>query len=109
MAFDDVLAERVRDHLAGLGAGARDKRMFGGIAFLIDDNVTVGVIGGDLLARVGPDATPAALARWGTRRFDMTGRPLNGWVVVDGALLDDDVLADWIAQARAFVATLPPK
>jgi hypothetical protein len=39
----------------------------------------------------------------------MTGRLLNGWVVVDGALLDDDVLADWIAQARAFVATLPPK
>ena len=109
MAFDDVLAERVRDRLADVGAGARAKRMFGGIAFLIDGSMTVGVVGDDLLVRVGPEATAAALTRPGTRPFDMTGRPMNGWVVVDGAVLDDDVLADWITEACAFVATLPPK
>jgi TfoX/Sxy family transcriptional regulator of competence genes len=109
MAFDNVLAERVSDQLAETGAGALGKKMFGGIAFLIDGNMTVGVIGDDLIARVGADGTEAALARPGAHPFDMTGRPMNGWVVVDGSVLDDDVLADWIAEARAFVATLPPK
>jgi hypothetical protein len=68
----------------------------------------VGVIGDDLLVRVGPDATAAALAEPGTRPFDMTGRAMNGWVVVDGAYLDDDVLADWVTRACDVVAALPP-
>jgi TfoX/Sxy family transcriptional regulator of competence genes len=109
MAFDEVLADRVADRLAAAGADARGKRMFGGIAFLIDGTMTVGVIGDDLLARVGPDATSAALARPGTRPFDLTGRVMNGWVVVDGAVLDDEDLDAWIAEAYTFVATLPPK
>jgi TfoX/Sxy family transcriptional regulator of competence genes len=109
VAFDETLAERIRDRLAESGAGARGKKMFGGVAFLIEGTMTVGVIGDDLLVRVGPAATAAALARPGTRPFDMTGRPMNGWVLVAGETLDDDVLADWIAEARAFVATLPPK
>jgi TfoX/Sxy family transcriptional regulator of competence genes len=108
VAYDEGLAERVRDRLAEL-PGVTDKRMFGGIAFLTDGNMTVAVTGDDLLVRVGPEATDAALARPGARLFDMTGRPMRGWVVVDGAELDDDVLVEWIELARSFVATLPPK
>jgi TfoX/Sxy family transcriptional regulator of competence genes len=108
VAYDEGLAERIRDVLADY-PGVTDKRMFGGITFMTEGNMTVGVIGDDLIARVGPDAGPEALTRPGTRPFDFTGRPMANWVVVDGAVLDDDVLAEWISMARAFVATLPPK
>ncbi|ONI89245.1 hypothetical protein ALI22I_16380 [Saccharothrix sp. ALI-22-I] len=70
----------------------------------------VGVRGDDMIARVGPDAAEVCLALPGTRVFDMTGKVMRGWVVVDGAVLDEDSgLADWIGRAREFVETLPPK
>lgn len=108
MAYDEGLAERIGERVAEL-PGVTDKRMFGGIAFLTDGNMTIGVTGDDLLVRVGPEGTDAALARPGTRPFDTTGRPMRGWIVVDGAELDDDVLVEWIELARSFVVTLPPK
>jgi hypothetical protein len=83
--------------------------MFGGLAFLTEGNLTVGVRGDDLLVRVGRDAEDEALARPGARRFHSSGRPMAGWVMVDGAMLDDDALLDWLDRARAFVDTLPPK
>ena len=109
MAYDEGLAERVRGRL-GAGPEVTEKRMFGGIAFLHRGNMAVGVSGDDLMVRVGPDNTEAALARPGTRVFDMTGRPMRGWILVAGTVLtDDDVLDAWIAQGRAFAASLPPK
>jgi TfoX/Sxy family transcriptional regulator of competence genes len=108
VAYDEALSERIRERLADV-PGVTDKRMFGGIAFLTHGNMTVGVTGDDLMVRVGPDATDDALRQPGARLFDMTGRPMKGWIVVDGAVLDDDVLTDWIDRARRFVATLPPK
>jgi TfoX/Sxy family transcriptional regulator of competence genes len=108
VAYDEALSERIRERLADV-PGVTDKRMFGGIAFLTNGNMTVGVTGDDLMVRVDPDATDDALRQPGARLFDMTGRPMKGWVVVDGAVLDDDVLTDWIDRARQFVATLPPK
>ncbi|MEU6508979.1 MULTISPECIES: TfoX/Sxy family protein [unclassified Streptomyces] len=109
MAYDEGLAERIRERL-GDDPGITEKRMFGGIAFLHRGNMAVGVTGDDLMVRVGPDATDAALARPGTRLFDMTGRPMRGWVVVAGdAVAEDAELAGWIERGRAFAASLPSK
>ena len=108
MAFDDALAERLRDRLRDV-AGVHEKKMFGGLAFLTDGNMTVGVHGDDLIARIAPDDTPVALTEPGVRPFDITGRPMRGWILVAGEALDDDVLDRWVEQARTFVAGLPPK
>jgi TfoX/Sxy family transcriptional regulator of competence genes len=86
-----------------------EKKMFGGLAFLTDGNMTVGVHGDDLIARISPDDTDQALAEPGVRPFDITRRPMRGWILVGGETLDDAVLDGWIRRARTFVATLPPK
>jgi hypothetical protein len=70
---------------------------------------SVGVHGDDLIARIASDDTAAALTEPGVRPFDITGRPMRGWVLVAGEALDDAVLDRWVEQARTFVATLPPK
>jgi hypothetical protein len=108
MAFDAVLAERVRERLMN-GTGVSEKKMFGGLTFLTFGNMTVGVHGDDLIARIDPVATDAALTETGVRPFDITGRPMRGWVMVAGEELDDDALERWIERARGYVSTLPPK
>ncbi|NUP16907.1 MAG: TfoX/Sxy family protein [Streptomyces sp.] len=109
MAYDEGLAQRIRERL-GAETGVSEKKMFGGIAFLLQGNMAVGVSGDDLMVRVGPDGTDAALARPGTRIFDMTGRPMRGWILVAGdSLTDDAVLGAWIDEGCAFAAGLPPK
>ncbi|MHC3469420.1 TfoX/Sxy family protein [Streptomyces sp. 7R007] len=109
MAYDEGLAERIRERLGG-DPGIAEKRMFGGIAFLYRGNMAVGVTGDDLMVRVGPYGTDEALSRPGARVFDMTGRPMRGWVVVDGsAVAEDEVLGEWIDEGLAFAASLPPK
>jgi TfoX/Sxy family transcriptional regulator of competence genes len=109
MAFDQGLAQRMREQLADTG-GVTERQMFGGLAFLVDGNMCVGVIGEELIARVGLDATDAALERPGSRLFDFSGRPMKGWITVaPDALEDDDALAAWIDDALGFVRTLPPK
>jgi TfoX/Sxy family transcriptional regulator of competence genes len=90
-------------------AGVSEKKMFGGLAFLTSGNMTVGVHGDDLIARIDPEAMDAVLAEPGVRPFDMTGRPMRGWLLVASAGLSDDELERWIEQARRYVATLPPK
>ena len=109
MAYDEGLAERIREQL-GVDPGITEKRMFGGIAFLYRGNMAVGVTGDDLMVRVGPDATQAALARPGARILDMTGRPMRGWIVVAGeAVAEDDALGAWVDEGHAFAASLPAK
>jgi TfoX/Sxy family transcriptional regulator of competence genes len=109
MAYDEALAERIRQRL-GSDPDVTEKRMFGGIAFLHRGNMAVGVSGDDLMVRVGPDGSDAALTRPGTRRFDMTSRPMRGWILVAGtALTEDDVLNEWIGEGHAFAASLPPR
>ena len=108
MAFDAELAQRIRDRMTAV-AGVSEKKMFGGLAFLTSGNMTVGVHGDDLIARIDPKTTDAALAEPGVRPFDMTGRPMRGWILVTSDGLSDDDLERWIDQARSYVATLPPK
>ncbi|WP_405670583.1 TfoX/Sxy family protein [Streptomyces sp. NBC_01530] len=109
MAYDQGLAERIRERL-GADPDITEKRMFGGIAFLLRGNMAVGVSDDNLMVRVGSDATEEALARPGARIFDMPGRPMRGWVVVAGsAVAEDDVLGEWIDEGHAFAAGLPPK
>jgi hypothetical protein len=109
VTIDEGLAERIRARLGGDPA-ITEKRMFGGLAFLLHGNMAVGVHGPELIVRVGPDATQAALARPGARLFDITGRPMKGWILVDPvALTEDEALEDWIGLGRAFAGSLPPK
>ncbi|WP_406301447.1 TfoX/Sxy family protein [Streptomyces sp. NBC_00879] len=109
MAFDEGLAERIRERL-GADPAITEKRMFGGLAFLHHGNMAVGVTGDELMVRVGPDGTDAALARTGARLFDLSGRPMRGWVVVAAtAIAEDSDLDAWIEEGRAFAAGLPPK
>jgi hypothetical protein len=109
MAFDEALAARVRERVSR-EAGWLERRMFGGIAFLVDGNMAVGVLGSDLMVRVGPDADAEALTRPGTRPFDMTGRPMAGWVLVgpDG-YAHEAAFAAWVDESVAFAVSLPPK
>jgi TfoX/Sxy family transcriptional regulator of competence genes len=108
MAFDELLADRVRACLQQV-AGVSEKKMFGGLAFLIGGHLTVGVYGDGLIARIGAQDMAAATAEPSVRPFGMTGRPMRGIVVIDSAVLDDKALDRWIGRARSYVAGLPPK
>lgn len=110
MAYDEQLAERVRaaldDH-----ADAGERRMFGGIAFFVAGNMACGVMGDDLMVRVGPEQADALVgSEPGVRRMDMKGRPMRGWVLVPAAAAPDDTeLNRWVARGVEFAAALPPK
>lgn len=108
MAYDEVLAERVRELLEDTDVAVA-KKMFGGLVFTVQGNTVVGVVGDELLVRVGPDSTPQALARPGARPYEFRGRVSKGWVMVSGEVLDDDVLGDWLQLGREAAAELPPK
>jgi TfoX-like protein len=108
MAFDELLAGRVRIRLEHV-PGVSERKMFGGPTFLAGGHRTVGVYGDGLIARIGAQDMDAATAGPGVRLFDMTGRPMRGIVVIEGAVLDDKALDRWIGQARGYVAGLPPK
>jgi len=108
MAFDELLADRVRSCLQQV-AGVSEKKMFGSLAFMTGGHLTVGAYGDGLIARIGAQDMEAAAAEPGLRPFDMTGRPMRDIVVIDSAVLDGKALERWVGQARSYVAGLPPK
>jgi TfoX/Sxy family transcriptional regulator of competence genes len=109
MAFDETLADRVRDVLAGMD-GLAEKRMFGGLAFLLNGNMCCGVHGDEVILRVDPESTEEALRKPHVRVFDMTGRPMKGWLLVGSdAVASDEQLRSWIDMGAEFAASLPPK
>ena len=109
MAFDESLAARIRQALARK-KGVEGKKMFGGVGFLLHGNLLVGVWKDSLIARLGPDEGEAALREPHVREFDITGRPMKGWVLVESeGVEDDEQLTDWIGRATKFVGTLPAK
>ena len=109
MAYDEGLAQRVREAVVG-HPGVDEKEMFGGIAFMLHGNMWCGVAGDDLMLRVGPDRYQLAVAREHARPMDFTGRPMKGMVYVaaDGVEADE-ALADWLELAGEFVRSLPAK
>ena len=109
MPYSAALADRVR-HLLARERGVVEKRLFGGIGFLLNGNLLVAVWHDSLIVRLGPAAAAAALAEPHVGPFDVTGRAMTGWVMVapDG-LGEDAELTDWIGRATEFVRTLPAK
>ena len=109
MAFSETLAQRVRDVLYPLTA-AEEKKLFGGIAFMISGNMTVGVLQDDLIVRVGLENYEAALGKPDVDLFEPTGKPMAGWVTVaPNGYQADEELKHWIQLALEFVKTLPAK
>ncbi len=109
MAYDETLAVRVRKAL-GRKSGLTEKKMFGGLAFLLNGNMCCGILGSELMLRLAPEAAQQALREPNTRVFDMTGRPMKGWIVVTAkGLAADEALKRWVGAGAAFAATLPPK
>ena len=109
MAYDEGLAQRIREHLQDQW-DIGEKKMFGGLAFMLRGNMLVGVLDDALVARVGPGNTPRALERPHTRPFDFTGKPMKGYVyVLSEGLADDAALASWVELCQDFVGQLPPK
>lgn len=109
MAYSEALADDVRARIGG-HRGLVEKKMFGGIAFMIDGNMAVGVAGDELMVRVGKDAHDEAVALPGARIFDLSAKPMRGWVVVAPEGIADDVDLDgWIERGLAFAESLPSK
>jgi TfoX/Sxy family transcriptional regulator of competence genes len=109
MAYDENLARRIRDELESM-PGLVEKKMFGGTGFLVQGNMACGIHGNDMIVRVGPERYEEALARPHVKLFDMTGRPMSGWVMVSPAgFATDDDLRVWVQQGVEFALSLPPK
>ena len=109
MAFDESLASRIRDTLARR-KGVQEKKMFGGVGFLLNGNMLVGVWKDSLIVRLGPDEGEVALREPHVKEFDITGRPMKGWALVEAEGVEgDDQLSGWIQRAVKFVGALPAK
>ena len=109
MAFDEKLAERVRRQF-GKRNGLSEKKMFGGLAFLLHGNMSCGIHGNELIVRIDPETTETALAERGARIFDITGRPMKGWLLVGGPGLENETaLAKWVQRGLDYAASLPKK
>ncbi|MCE9526447.1 MAG: TfoX/Sxy family protein [Planctomycetales bacterium] len=109
MAFSESLAERIRSVLAGK-RGVAEKKMFGGIGFLLNGNLLVGVWKNSLIARLGSEVGEKALVEDCVRPFDITGKAMKGWVLVEPEGIEsDEQLKQWIERAVSFVASMPRK
>jgi len=109
MAYDEKLADRIRKRL-GQRAGLTEKKMFGGIGFMLNGNMCCGVHGQEMIVRIDPEKTDQTLGERHTRAFDLTGRAMKGWILVapDG-LSNDAALAKWVRTSANYAATLPGK
>lgn len=109
MPYSESLAARIRTELRGR-RDIEEKKMFGGMVFLLHGNLLVGVWQCSLIARIGPEAYESALREPDVREFDVTGKPMRGWVLIEPDGIESEAqLADWIERATNFVATLPRK
>jgi TfoX/Sxy family transcriptional regulator of competence genes len=109
MAYSESLALRIRQALAGR-RGITEKKMFGGVGFLLHGNMCVGIWRSSLIVRLGPEEGAAALQEPNVAEFDITGRPMKGWIMVEpDGIETDEQLAGWVRRSIEFVSTLPKK
>ena len=109
MAYDEGLAQRVRVVLEGK-SGLEEKKMFGGVCFILSGNMACGILNERLIVRIGPEKYENALKQPNTGKFDITGKPMKGWVMVSPEGYNtDERLSYWIEQGVAFALTLPAK
>lgn len=109
MAFDEDFADRIRALLADQ-SDVTERKMFGGLAFLIAGNMACGIVGEDLMVRLGEDGADAALDEPHTRPMDFTGRPMKSMIYVSQAgFVDEPALETWVRRGVAFARMLPPK
>jgi hypothetical protein len=107
--FDVALAERIRRHVRG-DLRISERHMFGGLCFTVNGNMCFGVIGDDLVVRVGPDGYVGALECRGVREMDFNGRPMRGWVyVAPEGVSSERSLGDWLDRGLDFAESLPAK
>lgn len=114
MAYDEVLAERALQALAahpGVKADAvEERRMFGGVTYMVAGSMVVGVLKEVLVVRTTPEEAEGFLKEPGVRPMDFTGKPMKGWLYVDGAAVEDEAsMARWIDRAVKFSAVRAPK
>ena len=108
MAYNLKLAERIRSELDGIPVV--EKKMFGGVGFLLNGNMACGVNKNDLIVRVDPEKHVALLKKSHVRPFDMTGRPMKGWLLVEPeGVKTASQLSAWVKECLEFASTLPPK
>ncbi len=109
MAYDEALANRIRQAMAG-DPGLSEKKMFGGLAFLHRGFMFVGVSGSKIMARVGKENYEDSLARQHVREMDFTGKPMQGYVYVEPPGLEsEEQLNFWLQRCKQVVSALPPK
>ncbi|HEY1317161.1 MAG TPA: TfoX/Sxy family protein [Gaiella sp.] len=110
MAYDEALAARIRE-LVGGGADVAERKMFGGLAFLVGGHMAVAASGqGGILVRVDPDASEDLVAKTGASPMEMRGRRMAGWLRVDASDVDTEPeLAVWVERGVGYARTLPPK
>jgi TfoX/Sxy family transcriptional regulator of competence genes len=107
MAYSEDLVKKVR-YLLKESDGLTEKQMFGGLAFMLNGNMACGVVGEELMVRVGPENYQDALGERYTRPMDYTGRPLKGMVYVEEDAIEAD-LDGWVNKGAEFAGSLPPK
>ena len=103
MAYDELLADRIRQQLKDKKAPFEEKKMFGGLCFLVDDKMCLGVVKNDLMTRVDPEIYEQLLEEKGARQMDFTHRPMKGFILVEPEGIDlDDELESWVQHCLDF-------
>jgi hypothetical protein len=107
MPYSEALDEKITDIISGWGTGR--KKMFGGTCHLINGNMMCGVHKDYLILRLGEKQAEESMDLPNVRQFDITGRPMKGWIMVEESGLEGDALNEWLSKARKFAESLPPK
>jgi len=109
MAYDENLVQRLRTHLAGI-PGLTEKKMFGGVGFMVNGNMTCGVHKQYFIARLSPEHYEQAMRKPNVKTFDITGRPMKGWIMVSAeGIGSEDDLKEWIKQGVTLAQSMPRK